>query len=91
MEKLRDWIAKNSASRHIVYIRGRGEETYVKNVAEQLSITKSQVENMLFDGDYDLYPYSADIHRMPHELIEWPIDGNTRWKISEIYKKRLFQ
>lgn len=47
MESMRDWIGKNAASRHLVYVRGRGGKSHTVNVAEQLAISNSEAMRLV--------------------------------------------
>lgn len=90
MADLSRWIGGNSASRHVVYVRGRGYASYVRNVAEQLAVPNDVVQGMLASRDtFDLLPSLDDAHRAIWEIIDWPISTSKRWKISETYRRRM--
>lgn len=86
----REWIAKNAASRHLVYVRGRGGKSHVVNIAEQLSITKDQATRLYQAGGVvDLAPSVDYAYRMPWEIVRWPLSTETRYKISSVYYERM--
>lgn len=91
MNSLRAWISSNSASRHVVYIAGRRRKTHVLNVAEQLSVNLAIAQKLVDSaGVYDLLPTADDARRAVWEVVGWPIPVDTRYRISEIYARRMF-
>ncbi len=92
MESMRDWIGKNAASRHLVYVRGRGGKSHVANVAEQLAISSSEALHLVeAHGSIDLLPTIDDARRAIWEVVDWPISTEVRWKIAATYGRRMGQ
>lgn len=90
MAELQQWIGANSASRHIVYIRGRGAASRARSVAEQLAIQLPVAQRLCESQDtIDLAPTPDDYARLQHALIEWPIDLSRQWKIADVYRRRM--
>jgi hypothetical protein len=91
MTALRNWISGNAASRHMVYIRGRGGVKHTANVAEQLAIPLALATELVHDarGTVDLAPTFADFQRLTSEVVAWPLAPETRWKIGNVYRGRM--
>lgn len=90
MESIRRWIAGNAASRHIVYVRGRGGDSHIANVGEQLSVSQEVARRLTATpGAYDLAPTLDDARRLPWEIVGWPIDTATRWRMGSTYARRM--
>jgi hypothetical protein len=86
-----EWVQKNSASRHIFCVGGRGGSRHVRDVAEQLGVSCSTVNALMLSDDhvYDLMPSADDARRGLSEIIEWPLSVETRYRISSIYARRM--
>lgn len=90
MDGLRSWIGGNAASRHLVYVRGRGVDTHLVNVAEQLAIPVQDVIPLVDDRlTIDLMPDEADAQRAIWEIVDWPISVNKRWRMGSTYHRRM--
>lgn len=90
MADLRHWIGANAASRHIVYVRGRGNDTRVASVAEQLGVGHDVAQRLCAsDETIDLAPRVEDFSRLQHGLVSWPIESRRRWQVSETYRRRM--
>lgn len=87
----RDWVSGNAASRHMVYIQGRGGRAHTANVAEQLAIPLPMAEELVSspDGTVDLAPTLDDFRRMTAEVIAWPLPDATRWKVGNVYRAKM--
>lgn len=86
----RVWISGNAASRHLLYVRGRGGKSHIENIAEQLSITTATAKIMTDNSDtFDLCPTIEDARKMLWEVIDWPIPLDVRYRISDIYRRRI--
>jgi hypothetical protein len=84
------WVQQNNASRHCLILRPRGAKTHARDVAEQLSVELPVAERLVNStGTFDLAPTLDDARRLLWEVIEWPIKTETRWKIGEVYKRRM--
>lgn len=90
MRDLRQWIGANAASRHVLYVVGRGNATRIGSVAEQLAVSPAVAARLCASPDtVDLAPSVDDLARMQHGLIEWPIDVRRRWRVAETYRRRM--
>jgi hypothetical protein len=90
MDGLRAWIAGNAASRHLIYVRGRGIDSHLVNVAEQLSVSVQDVARFADNsGTVDLLPTDADAQRAIWEIVDWPISAKKRWRMADIYQRRM--
>lgn len=84
------WVARNCASRHIVLVAGSSRRGLVRRVAEQLSIPTTVARQLLeSDTTVDLAPTLDDYRRLPPELIAWPVAAAIRYKIGEVYRRRM--
>jgi radical SAM superfamily enzyme YgiQ (UPF0313 family) len=84
-----DWQHKNAASRHILYITGRSGKSQVTNIAEQISVSYDLADKLYNGGGMDLAPALEDAYRLPWEVVQWPIETETRWKIASTYRERM--
>lgn len=90
MTDFRQWVGANAASPNVLYVRGRGNETRTKNVAEQLAVGKEVAAKLCSnDETYDLAPSAEDFAKMQQGIVRWPMALAKQWKISETYRKRL--
>lgn len=91
MNDLRSWIGGNAASRHLVYVRGRGIDTHLVNVAEQLAMPVQDVARLIDDDTQtlDLLPHETDAQRAIWEVVDWPISVIKRWRMSGTYQRRM--
>lgn len=90
MDIMRKWISANAASKHLVYVRGRGGKTHIDNVAEQLSVNLDVARGLVGGlGSTDLAPTLDDAQRLPWEVIAWPIPLEMRYKIASTYARRM--
>lgn len=90
MADLRKWIAGNAASRHVMYVRGRGGKSHIANVAEQLAISTSAATQLTSSRTaFDLTPTESDAQRAIWEVVDWPISTLKRWKMADLYGRRM--
>lgn len=90
MDGLRAWIGGNAASRHLVYVRGRGVDTHLVNIAEQLAMPAQDVARLIDDTQtLDLLPHETDAQRAIWEVVDWPISANKRWRMGSTYQRRI--
>lgn len=91
--RFREWISANAASRHLIYIAGRGGRTHTANVAEQLAIPLDVAERLVADGDEcaDLAPTLDDFRRLTAEVVRWPLPDTTRWKVGNVYRAKMLR
>lgn len=88
------WLSNNAVSRHVMCYYGNKRPSQVKAIAEQLAVP-AQIVDYLADvaetqrEPYDLLPTLDDAARATWEVIRWPIDTATRWKIAETYRRRM--
>lgn len=84
------WIVGNAASRHMVFVKGRGIKAMVESVQEQYTISRDTAISLLYDNNQvDALPSINDALRAPWEIIDWPIRAEKRWKMAELYKSRM--
>lgn len=89
MADMMAWIPKNAASRHVVSIMGRRGRQHVADVAEQLSVSADVAEQLMRRLQADIAPTLDHWMRLPHNLIQWPIRPDLRYKVSEVYQRRM--
>lgn len=89
--RFRSWVSGNAASRHMVYIQGRGGRTHTANVAEQLAVPLALAETLVSspDGTVDLAPTLEEFRRMTAEVVAWPLPDTTRWKVGNVYRAKM--
>lgn len=83
------WIPKNAASRHVVTIMGRRGKQHVADVAEQMSVSADVAGQVMAQPQTDLSPTLDCWLRLPHNMIQWPIRPDLRYKASEVYRQRM--
>jgi len=90
MADLRQWIGGNAASRHVMYVRGRGGKSHIVNIAEQLTIhVKAAAALVDSPMAFDLTPTPDDAKRAIWEVVDWPISTVKRWKMADLYSRRM--
>lgn len=87
--RFRDWVSGNAASRHLVYVRGRGGKTHLANVAEQLAVPVTVVTPLAASACVDLAPTLEEARRLTWEVVEWPLPVELRWRMGEVYRKKM--
>lgn len=87
----RQWVSGNAASRHMVYIQGRGGRTHTANVAEQLAIPLPLAQELVASplGTVDLAPTLTDFRRLTAEVVAWPLRDEVRWKVGNVYRHKM--
>lgn len=90
MGVLRTWIGGNAASRHIMYVRGRGTDSRLVNMAEQLAMPVQDMVRLIdHEQTTDLLPDESDARRSIWEVIDWPISTDKRWRMGSTYRRRM--
>jgi len=90
MRGFKVWLSRNCASRHLLFVYGRGAETRTDNIAEQLSVPRDIAKTMASsDVTLDLAPTEDDQRRLPWEVVGWPLDMKRRNTVADVYKRRI--
>jgi len=82
------WSSRNCASRHMFWLKGRGEAQHAKDAAEVLGISTNLALQLCRDNAV-LCQSLEEYRRMPHEMIRWPISAEIRYKVGEVYRGRM--
>lgn len=90
-DAFRNWILNNAASRHMFLIRGRTTDLRWENLGEVLGLPKAWCKTHFSERQdtFDLAPTFDDWSRLPWELIEWPISTKSRYKVSEVFRRKM--
>jgi hypothetical protein len=90
VDLFKDWMARQSASRHVFVIWPQGEKSIAVDVAEFLSAPLELVNSWVGGvGTVDLAPDIEDAERLPWEIVKWPWEPSARWRAAEHYKQSL--
>lgn len=89
-----NWTLNNAVSRHVMVYYGNKRPSQTRAIAEQLAIAPRLVDLLADIAEqqghpYDLFPTVAHAARATWEVIQWPIPAETRWKMGNVYAKRL--
>jgi hypothetical protein len=88
--ELQDWVVESCASKHLIIVPGRTSDSQWENVAEQFGMPKAW--GMQFaDRTHttDMAPDLETARRLPWEIVRWPIPVEKRYKVSDVYRKRM--
>lgn len=83
------WVQRNASTKNVLAIRPRMPETHGREVSELLSVDKSVGEWIMEQEVVDLAPTLGDMRRMTCEIVDWPVDIETRYATSERYRERV--
>lgn len=85
-----DWMARQSASRHVFVIWPQGEKSIGRDTAEFLAAPPELVRSWVGGaGTVDLAPKIEDAARLPWEIVKWPWPADARWRAAERYRLSL--
>jgi len=84
-----DWICRNAANRHFTHIKSYKYKSLAKELAATLGINNELASDLVTRGNFDLAPSVEDAERLSWEIIKWPVSVERRWKMAELYRKRL--
>ena len=88
MAELKLWITRNAATRHSMSVWARQITARIDDYATSYGVSKDVITGLLrYDRTIDLAPTLEDAHRMPWEIIGWPLSIEKRWRLGESYKK----
>lgn len=87
---LKDWRPKNAASRHIVVIPFRKNESRALDVAQMLDVPATVAEELCKAPEtVDLAPKIGDFRRMQAEIIRWPQSSEGRFRAGDVFRSRM--
>lgn len=90
MQSLKRWIMNNAATRHSMSVWARLLTARIEDYATAFAVPKKTIESLLrYDQTVDMAPTLDDAHRMPSEIIAWPLSVEKRWRLGESYKKTM--
>jgi len=86
----RNWIVQSCASKHMMIIPGRWTATQWENVAEQYGMPTAWASQFAERQETtDMAPDIDTARRLPWEIVEWPIPIEKRYRVSEVYRRRM--
>lgn len=87
----KSWVVTNCAASHHVLIPGRTADSQWENVGEMLGLPMEYARHAWSKKKHtvDLAPTLEEFERMPAEIVTWPLDAARRYKVSEVYRKRM--
>lgn len=86
----KDWMLRNSASRHILSIDPKMTKSRAEDVADLLSIPKPVALALCSAKETTvLAETEEDYARMTSELIEWPFPRAKRFAAGEAFRRRM--
>jgi len=75
---------------HINFMQPRVPKTRIRDIAHAFSVSLHVATEWAYSqGTLDLAPTLGHALRFPHEMIEWYLPAEKRWRLSRSYMKRM--
>ena len=87
VDEIKNWRTRRTDLRRVLIVAGGQSDGWLGWVAEQFGIEKKQLPRE--DHTVKLADTFEDWTRMPAEIVRWPLKRESRYKVGEVYRRKM--